>query len=168
MSSILVDQPKSLAVYQVLTAMVWMVQGVAAYLTSPYVPHVLRLNPLATKRFQRRLLITGILAATAGIMVVLVFFQGLYQFQVDARVWPLAWLLCLSSFLLTPLVYQCYKLKMERWLAIHIAFNAALLAMVMFLWHHWIGMTILIAFFMVCLFKYLLIGFLKIHLRRVS
>jgi O-antigen/teichoic acid export membrane protein len=106
--------PAEIGAYQVLTAVVLLVQSMSGALLNPVVPALYRAARPQVIAGARRLLLTGVLVSTAGVVVLVLGVAWLYELSLTPGLVAVSWLAMLPAFGYLPLVYLAFREGDER------------------------------------------------------
>jgi O-antigen/teichoic acid export membrane protein len=106
--------PAEVGAYQVLTAVVLLVQSLSGALLNPVAPALYRAARPAVVAGARRLLAVGVLVCTAGTVALVVGVAWLYDLALTPGLLGLSWLAMLPAFGYLPLVYLAFREGDER------------------------------------------------------
>jgi O-antigen/teichoic acid export membrane protein len=103
-----------LGTYQVLTAIVLLVQSLAGALLAPVVPALHRLPRAGVLRGARRMAVVGCALATAGTVGLWLLMTSLFRLPVDAPTLAAAWLAMAPAYAYVALVQLAFREGDER------------------------------------------------------
>ena len=99
--------------YQIFTSFLLYIQALAAFIFTPFVKSLFRLQYTTIRKMSRSLFLVGLLLVPIGMAVLYVLLENLYDIHLPAPFFLLGALANLPIFYFVPMVYALYKAEKQ-------------------------------------------------------
>lgn len=151
---------ESLGKYQIIMALLWNIQAIAQYISSPFVTNFYRLSTQVKNKLAQLLIQMGIVIVVIG--VTFAFFLLVYFLKItfDWKIFTASIVFSFMSYYYIPIILEINKKKKEHIMLVVNLFGTFLLATGIYLVHFFIGIDFTKAIYLVTLHQLLITSLL--------
>jgi O-antigen/teichoic acid export membrane protein len=106
--------PEELARYQVFINMLIYIQAVAAFILTPFIKHIYRMDRTSVQKISINLLRLGVFIAVPALVSINLVLTKLYNFQFSFHFFVLGFLFVIPIYYYLPIIYIMFRMNRQR------------------------------------------------------